>query len=492
MGAGQPSPIAHIRPFLSRCRLPPPVSLPMGETGLAALSRVAHAHQMIKTRQGLDLPIAGAPEQRIDDTRAPRSVAVLGDDYPGMKPTMAVQEGDVVRLGQVLFTDKKTPGVAYTAPGAGRVSQINRGAKRALLSVVVELDGDAQESFAQTDAAALEGLARDAVVDNLVASGLWTALRTRPYSKVPPIDGQPAALFVTAMDTNPLAADPAVVIADDPEAFSNGLKVLAKLTEGAVHVCHAPGFEPPMAAAGQIRSETFSGPHPAGLAGTHIHFLDPVGAAKTVWTIGYQDVMAVGRLFVTGRLDPSRIVAIGGPGAQNPRLLRTRLGANIDELTAGELGEGAQRAISGPVLSGRTAAGPVAYLGRYHQQVTVLPEDSERQLFGYLSPGLDRHSVFPIYLSKWLGKKQVSFSTTTNGSPRGMVPIGTFETVMPMDILPTQLLRALLVGDIETAIGLGCLELDEEDLALCTYACPGKYEYGPVLRNMLTQIEKEG
>ncbi|MFK7915464.1 MAG: Na(+)-translocating NADH-quinone reductase subunit A [Pseudomonadales bacterium] len=444
---------------------------------------------MIKIRKGLALPITGQPEQRIESANSVRTVAVLGADYPGMKPTMAVAEGDQVALGQELFSDKKNPGVRYTAPGAGAVVQINRGAKRALQSVVIELQGDAAQSFASGTP---EQLDRAAIVDNLVASGLWTALRTRPYSKVPAIDSKPHSLFITAIDTSPCAADPAVIIAEQAEAFTAGVAILAKLTEGAVHVCHAPGAQMPALAAQQVQTTAFEGPHPAGLPGTHIHFLDPVGAAKTVWYIGYQDVIAVGQLFQTGQLNPSRVVAVGGPGVSNPRLVRARLGASIDELTAGEMAEGAQRAISGPVLSGHTASGPQAYLGRYDQQITVLPEDSERRLFGYLSPGLDKHSVFPIYFSKWLGKKAISFSTTANGSPRGMVPIGTYESVMPLDILPTQLLRALLVGDIESAIGLGVLELDEEDLALCTYACPGKYEFGPVLRDMLTQIEKEG
>ncbi len=447
---------------------------------------------MIKIRKGLALPIAGAPGTGIEEGRAIRSVALLGGDYPGMKPTMAVAEGDRVMLGQTLFTDKKNEGVRYTAPGAGRVTQINRGAKRALLSVVVDLEGDEAQAFAQASGSEIAALSRQAVVENLVNSGLWTSLRTRPFSKVPAIDSKPHALFINAMDSNPLAADPKVIIAEQPEAFADGVELLSKLTDGKVYVCHKDGDAPPVRQSEGLQLEAFGGIHPAGLTGTHIHFLNPVGMAKTVWSVGYQDVIAVGQLFMSGRLPTSRIIALAGPGVRKPRLLRTRLGASIDELTAGELADGPQRAISGSVLAGRQAEGPVAYLGRYHQQVSVLPEDSERRLLGYLSPGLDKHSVFPIYLSKWFGKKEVSFSTTTNGSPRGMVPIGTYESVMPLDILPTQLLRSLLVGDIEAAIGLGCLELDEEDLALCTYACPGKYEFGPVLRDMLTQIEKEG
>ena len=203
-------------------------------------------------------------------------------------------------------------------------------------------------------------------------------------------------------------------------------------------------------------------------------------------------MIAFGHLFLTGKILAERVVSLAGPGVSNPRLLRTSLGANLTELVAGELAEGEQRVISGSVLSGRGADSPLDYLGRYHQQVAVLGQSRSRDLLGYLSVGTKKHSVFPVFLSKWLGEKTVEFTTSTNGSPRAMVPIGTYDTLIPMDILATQLLRSLLVGDIESAINLGCLELDEEDIALCTYSCPGKYEYGPVLRDMLTQIEREG
>ncbi len=447
---------------------------------------------MIKTRKGLDLPIAGAPEPVIDAAPSVRSVAVLGVDFPGMRPTMLVREGDRVKRGQALFTDKKNEGVRFTAPAAGLVTAINRGAKRALLSVVIERDGDEAERFASYDPAQLSDLERADVVRNLVDSGLWTALRTRPYSKVPALDGDPHSIFVTAMDTNPLAADPGIVIDERREEFAAGLDVLARLTTGKVFVCKHPGAVLPQGRSTSIVEEEFSGPHPAGLPGTHIHFLDPVGPHKTVWFVGYQDVIAMGHLFLAGDAPNERVVALGGPGVRRPRLLRTVLGASLGELTQGELADGEQRVISGSVLSGRTAEGAVDFLGRYHVQVSVIPEERERHLLGYLSPGADRHSIFPIYLSDWLRRKPLKFTTTTNGSPRGMVPIGTYERVMPLDILPTPLLRSLLVKDIETAVNLGCLELDEDDIAPCTYVCPAKYEYGPVLRDVLTQIEKEG
>jgi len=447
---------------------------------------------MIKIKKGLDLPISGKPEQLVEDARAVRSAALVGEDYPGMKPTMLVQEGDVVRKGQALFSDKKNEGVLYTAPAAGRISGIHRGAKRALLSVVIDVEGDAAETFPAVGAEGIAGLTPERVTDSLVASGLWTAFRTRPFSRVPEIGSRPHSIFVTAMDTNPLAADPALIIGLREGDFKAGLDVMARLTDGAVHVCHEATRPVPLGGDSRQRATAFSGIHPAGLPGTHIHFLDPVGPQKTVWYVGYQDVIGIGHLFLTGELDSSRVVALGGPGVERPRLLRTVLGANLTELTAGQLDGRENRVISGSIFSGRAAQSPEDFLGRYHVQVSVLPEDRERRFIGYLSPGADRHSVFPIYLSKWLGEKGIRFTTSTNGSQRGMVPIGTYEQVMPLDILPTQLLRALLVGDLDTAVNLGALELDEDDIALCTYACPAKYEYGPVLRSVLDTIEKEG
>jgi len=447
---------------------------------------------MIKIRRGLDLPVTGEPEQAISDGAKIRSVAVVGFDYHGMKPTMVVKVGDQVKLGQLLFTDKKTEGVRYTAPAAGRIAAINRGERRVLQSVVIDVEGDGAETFEAYKGVEPSKLSDQDARDLLNESGLWTALRTRPYSKVPALDAKASSIFVTAMDTNPLAADPALVIAEEPDAFVQGLSVLTRLTEGKVFLCKAPGADIPAGTEERVQVEEFGGVHPAGNAGTHIHFLDPVSDHKSVWTINYQDVIAFGKLFATGELYTRRVVAFGGPQVEKPRLLRTRLGANLEELTAGELKPAENRIISGSVFGGRTARGPVAYLGRYHQQVSVLKEGNDRPMLHYLRAGTNAFSVMGIYISKLFKGKRFNFTTTTSGSERAMVPVGSYEKVMPLDILPTQLLRALIVGDTDTAQKLGCLELDEEDLALCTFVCPGKYEYGPILRDNLTRIEKEG
>ena len=444
---------------------------------------------MITIKKGLDLPIAGGPEQVIHNGPAIKQVATLGEEYIGLRPTMKVRVGDKVQKGQAIFEDKKNPGVIYTALASGTVTAINRGAKRVLQSVVIDVEGNEQVSFAKYDAAQLDSLDANKVRENLIQSGLWTSLRTRPFSKVPAIDSNAAGIFVTAIDTQPLAADPAVIINEHKDDFANGLKVLAKLTEGKVFLCKAQGADIPAANA---QVEEFGGVHPAGLVGTHIHHLLPASANRTVWHIGYQDVIAVGQLFTTGELNVERVIAVGGPKALKPRLLRTVMGASVTELMAKETQEGNVRVISGSVLNGRTATGPHAFLGRYHAQVSVLEEGTEKEFLGWAMPGANKYSATRAFLSHLSPSRLFNLTTSTGGSDRSMVPIGAYERVMPLDILPTMLLRDLLSGDVDGAQALGALELDEEDLALCTFVCPGKYDHGSYLRDCLDTIEREG
>jgi Na+-transporting NADH:ubiquinone oxidoreductase subunit A len=399
---------------------------------------------------------------------------------------------DQVKKGQVLFEDKKNPGVKYTAPASGVIKEINRGAKRVLQSVVIEINGDEQITFNTFAANELAGLSREVVQQQLVESGQWPSLRVRPFSKVASLDATPSSIFVTAIDTNPLAADPAVVIAEHAEAFEAGLTVVSRLTDGKVFVCKAPGATIPSSSVAQVEVHEFGGKHPAGLVGTHIHFLDAVSAKKQVWHLGYQDVIAFGKLFLTGEIFTDRVISLAGPQVKNPRLIKTRLGASLEELTQGELENGDNRVISGSVLSGTIASGPHAFLGRYHNQVSVLLEGREKELFGWIVPGAKKFSVTRTFLSHLAPSRLFNMTTSTGGSSRSMVPIGNYERVMPLDILPTLLLRDLIAGDLDGAISLGALELDEEDLALCTFVCPGKYEYGPILRERLNTIEKEG
>ncbi len=444
-------------------------------------------------KKGLDLPITGRPEQNITEGNSIQSVALLGDDYVGLKPKMSVVEGDKVKLGQVLFSDKKNPGVNFTSPAAGVVKAINRGDKRALLSVVIEIQGNEQETFARYDESQLINLSPEQVKENLLNSGLWTSFVTRPYGKIPETNTTPNAIFVTAIDTRPLAADPVVVIKERANDFSNGLTIISKLSGGKTYLCKATGAD--IAGSTAVETAEFSGPHPAGLPSTHIHFLEPVNIKKFVWHIDYQAVIAIGALFTSGQLNVERIVSLAGPTVKQPRLVRTRVGANLQELTAGELQEGVEsRVISGSVLYGHEASGPLAYLSAYNLQVSVLKEGRERELFGWIVPGKDKYSALNVYVSSKDRKdgRQFPLTTDKNGSNRAIVPVGVYEAVMPLDILATPLLKAIVIGDTDVAQALGCLELSEEDVSLFTFVDPGKHDFAPVLRANLNKIEKEG
>ena len=445
----------------------------------------------IKIKKGLNLPVSGEPEQIVEQGRKVGSVALLGSDYNGIKPRLLVAEGERVKLGQSLFVDKKHPAIQFTSPGAGIISTIQRGAKRSLHSVTIQLDGEEQQSFHSWSQSELSDLSPAAIQNNLLTSGLWTSLRTRPFGHVPTPDTRPAAIFVTAMDTNPLAANPEIVVSESPTAFIDGLTVMSRLTKSQVFVCKSPGALIPLPENEQVCLTEFAGPHPAGLPGTHIHFLSPVHRNKVVWHINYQDVIAIGKLFTTGELCIERIISLAGPLVSRPRLIRTRIGANTDDLVSDELESDGCRVVSGSLLHGHHAAGWGRYLGRFHLQLSIIAEPSEREFLGWFVPGAKKFSANRLCVSHFFPNRRFAMTTSQQGSPRAMVPVGHFESVMPLDILTTPLLKALLVRDIDSAESLGCLELDEEDLALCSFVCCSKLDYGQALRASLEQIERE-
>lgn len=451
-------------------------------------------------RRGLRLPVLGEPDQTVGPARMTRRVALLADDYVGLRPTMRVAAGDDVRRGALLFEDKKRPGVRFTSPAAGVVEAVHRGERRSFQSVVIALGRDEQEGragasvrFSAFSGRHPSGLGGDDVRELLLESGLWTAIRSRPFGRVADPLTRPHSIFVTAIDTEPLAPAVDIVLDGAHGPFENGLKALARLTDGVVYVCTAPDGRAPVPAGDSFRREEFAGVHPAGAPGLHIHRLDPVSRRKQVWYVGYQDVIAIGRLFETGELAVERVAALAGPAVSRPRLVRTRLGAAVADLLAGESIDDGVRVVSGSLLAGRPAAGAAAgYLGRYHRQVCLIREGREREWLGWLRPGLRKFSVSRTFLSTLRRGQRFPFTTTTNGSRRAIVPIGLYERVMPMDLLPTPLLRALVMHDVERAEELGCLELEEDDLALCSFVCPSKLDYGAALRRVLTTLEAEG
>jgi len=453
--------------------------------------------------KGLDLPITGQPEQTVSSVSSVTQVAVLGHDYPTMKPRMHTKVGDHVKRGQLLFEDRKSEGVHFTAPAAGEVVAIHRGAKRLFRSLVIKLsESESAGEFALEDqcqfesfsAKAPEEMSGDEVRGLLSESGLWTAIRVRPHGRVPSIKAACHAVFVTAIDTNPLAPSIQSIIDGKVEFLKAGLTVLKTLTEGSIFLCVDSSWNSADCDVEGIKVETFNGPHPAGLPGTHIHMLAPVSRDRHAFHLGVQDVIAIGELVTTGVLNTSRVVSLAGPVVKTPRLLRTRLGASLAELTEGELAEGLEpRIISGSVLYGHNSGdGECDYLNRYDQQISCIAEDRERVFLGWMSLGFKQFSTIRAFASKWLPKKNWAFTTNTNGSHRAMVPIGMYERLMPLDVMPTFLLRALLMKDLENAEKLGCLELHEEDLGLCSFVSPGKEDYGSALRGVLTDIWQEG
>lgn len=442
--------------------------------------------------KGLDLPIEGSPESSITKAAPVEHVALVGDDYIGMKPTMLVTVGDRVVCGQPLFSDKKNEGVIFTAPMAGEVVAINRGAKRKFESLVIRVEDGDSLSFCDPDTDPAD-LTPERLRSLLVDSGLWCSFRTRPYGKVPPVKSDPVSLFITAMDSGPLGADMNMVVQHRRDDFVIGLKAVAQLIEQPIYICHGEEFEDFTSIASQIEQVIFEGPHPSGLPSTHIHFIDPVSETKTVWHTGAQDICAIGALFRTGTFRSEKVVALGGPSVVNPRHLETISGSSILELCKGELEEDTDsRLLSGSILDGRQADPIRGFLGRYHQQISCLPESDGRQLFGWLRPGGDRFSVSRAFLTAFTRPVKIPFNTAVWGGHRAIYPLGTYEKVMPLDFVPIYFLKSLASGNTERAKELGCLELIEEDLALCSYVDPGKNDFGPMLRQTLTSIETEG
>ncbi|MBP7382579.1 Na(+)-translocating NADH-quinone reductase subunit A [Myxococcota bacterium] len=446
-------------------------------------------------RKGLDLPLTGGGGALTDGPEV-RSVALMPDDWIGVAARPLVEVGTRVKAGEPIFEDRRNPGVIFTSPGTGEVSAIHRGDRRAVQSVVVKLDGsDECADFPAWRGETVAKWSGDDVRRLMLQAGTWPALRERPFGTVPPAGAPACPIFVTAIDTNPLAPDPAIAISRHVDAFKTGLTALVLLAGGhPVYACVSSGFNLTGATdVPGVRTHSFSGPHPAGLPGTHIHMVSPASVEAPRWHIGYQDVIALGVLLQTGRPCLERVIGVGGPSVAEPIVWITRVGVELGPLLTGRLRHGENRVISGSVLFGRSISDlPQTFVGFFHNQVCAIPEETGRDFLGWLSPGLKRFSILPIFLSKLAGERSLRFDTATNGSPRAVMPFGVYERVMPLDMMATELCRALMAGNAEWAAELGALELIEEDLALCTLVCPGKNDYGPALRSVLETIRKEG
>lgn len=442
-------------------------------------------------RRGLEIPIAGGLDTT-DIVRGgtPTEVALLPHDSLGIKPRLLVKEGDTVKRGSPLFIDRRDEDVLYTAPAAGTVKAIHRGARRRVLAVVVAVAGSDAESFGTLSPG---DASREQIKDILCRSGLWPSLRQRPFDRVAQSADTPAAMFITAMDTRPLAPPVEAILAHSVEEFRAGAQAVAKLTDGKTYLCTRPNAKSDAYDVAGVERHEFRGPHPAGNVGVHINALCPVGPKRKVWHIGYQDVVAIGHLLKTGELPTSHTVAVVGPGVTKHQLIATQRGAATSTLLDGNIAVPTPRAISGSVLDGEIAnpGTDTGFLSRYAHQLTVVDDVSPRQFLGWMGPGANKYSITNTFIGK-LFKQRFSFNTDTNGSLRAIVPIGNYERVMPMDIQPTFLIKALASHDLEMCEKLGVLELVEEDVALCEFVCPSKISITTLLRDMLTRIEKEG
>ena len=438
---------------------------------------------MIKISKGLDLPISGAPINIVSDEPEVSSVAVLSNDFVGMKPTMLVKEGDSVKAGQKIFEDKKNIGVFYTSPCGGTVRNINRGDKRKFLSIELDID-DTNEEFKFFDM----GNTSNEIKDCLINSGYWNCFRTRPFNRTPNVNDIPNAVFINCCDSNPLSMDPYNIISLNEADFREGLKVLSQLFKCNMNLIYQnDNFD--------ISNEDFEyfqfkGPHPSGLSSTHISKIYPVNLNRTVWTINYQDIISIGFLKKNNKIRTSKLISLGGPSVHEPSLLNVRVGGNIDEICAGKLKPNS-RIISGSVLHGHESEGVMNYLGFYDSQISAIPDEVNNIFMNWLMPGSTLHSKLNVFISSFIKPKNFIFNTSIGGGDRAIVPISSYEEVIPMDILVTQLLKALVVSDIDMAVDLGMLELVPEDLALCSYVCPSKYDYSSILMDNLNKLYQE-
>ena len=439
---------------------------------------------MIKTNKGLDLPISGNPSMDLDSSTAINSVAILGADYVGLKPTMMVDEGDIVQSGQKLFENKKNPGTFITSHLSGVVTSINRGEKRRFISLVIEED-------ASIDPVKFNFENYNDHIDFLVDTGALSYFRTRPYNRMPVPSLLPSAIFINACDTNPLSVDPYLLMQlnEDQDLFNVGLNFIASIDPSVRVFCSYQNKNFDQSVIGVTYTQ-FEGPHPAGLVGSHIHFLHPVGQNRSVWNISWQEVISLGYLLENQILRSEKLISFGGPNVHDPKILKLKYGSNLSEATAGKVADNS-RIISGSVLNGHTAENIMNYLSAFDNQVSVLPNESNDILFNWAMPGSKLHSMLPAFISSWIKPNEYKFNVSMNGGNRAIVPISSYQEIMPLNILTTQLLKCLVTFDIELGEKLGVLELAPEDLALASYVCPSKYDYQSILSSNLDKMYEE-
>ncbi len=446
--------------------------------------------KFIKIKRGLNIKLVGEAEKVISDLPMPDTVALKPPNFIGVVPKLMVKEGDEVQAGTVLFYDKNNEAIKFSSPVSGEVVEIARGEKRKILEI--RILADKETKYVHFDKTKPGNLSREEIIGTLLNSGAWPFIRQRPFGIIASPEQQPKSIFISAFDSSPLSPDYDFIMIGQDEAFQTGLEVLKKLTSGKVHLnIKAETYSGLFSNAKGVEINRISGPHPAGNVGVQIHHIDPVNKGESVWCISPQDVVILGRLFLEGKFDCSKVVALTGSQITNPKYYKTIAGCAIKNILAdGQPKNGDNRIISGNVLTGQQISGD-GYLNFYDAQLTVIPEGNEPEFMGWLAPGLNKFSHSRTFFS-WLnpGKKH-ELNTNLHGEERPFVVTGEYEKVFPMDIYPVHLLKSILIEDIEMMENLGIYEVVEEDFALCEFVCTSKIESQHIIRMGLDLIRKE-
>ena len=447
----------------------------------------------VKLRKGLDIKLVGEADKVKVDAPLPASVALKPTDFHGLVPKMVVKQGDKVKIGSAIFYDKYNESIKFVSPVSGIIDEVVRGAKRKILEVRITPDGS--EEAIKHEAKDPTSLTKEEVKLAMLENGLWPFLKQRPLDIIADPNADPKAIFISAFDTHPLAPDYDFIVHGQDQFFQNGLNALAKLTSGKVHLTLNGNVsaDATFQNAKNVQINKVSGKHPAGNVGTQIHFIDPIDKGQFVFTVNPQDVVAIGKFFADGQYDPKRIVALTGSEAKNRKYYKTIIGASVSGIVNDNLESDNVRIISGNALTG-DKIDRNSYLGFYDAQITVLPEGDQYKFFltkGWLGPGFDKyssHMLFPTWLMK---NKKYRLDTNMNGEERGFVVTGEMEKVMPLDVLPMQLIKAAMTKDIDAMELLGIYEVAPEDFALCEYVCTSKIDIQEIIREGLDLIKEE-
>ncbi len=448
--------------------------------------------KVIKIRKGLNIPLVGQPEKVLIRADMAETYAVKPSDFPGLTPRLNVQVGDKVKAGNPLFHDKYRPNIVFSSPVSGEVVEVRRGDRRVIEEVVVKTTGSVD--YEQFDAVNPTQLTREQVVEKLLKSGTWPYLRQRPYGIVANPDDKPKSIFISCFDSAPLSPDMDFAVNGEQEAFQAGIDALRRLTEGAIHLGLNADYPASsvFAKAKDVQLHHFTGPHPAGNVGIQIHHIDPINKGDVVWTVNPLDVIIIGRLFLKGVYDATKVIALAGSDVVKPRYYRIVSGARVDSILKDNLvkTDNEHRIISGNVLTGAKVES-IGFIGFYDNMVTVIPEGKHHEFFGWMAPGFNKHSASRTFFSKLLPGKSFKLDTNINGGERAYVLTGQYEKVLPMDIYPVHLIKAILANDIDKMEQLGIYEVVEEDLALCEYVCTSKVEVQEILRKGIESMIKE-